>query len=106
VVSPDDEADVREFVLQLVGETASPLERELARAAAEAQLDLLRVLTERERLFKILISETSSWVKRVPNVGESLQAIGRLDRYERKAQRRRKKALGALSSARRLPVFG
>jgi hypothetical protein len=51
-VSPDCAADIREFALQLVGEAASPLEIGLARAAAEAQLDLLRVGTEQQRLLE------------------------------------------------------
>jgi hypothetical protein len=102
-VSPDDAADIREFALQMVGEEASPLETTLARAAAEAQLDLLRVGSERQRLFESLMS---SQAKRVLKIDKSLRAIGRLARYERAARGRRKKALDALSFRRRLPVFG
>jgi hypothetical protein len=96
-VSPDRAADVREFALQLVGEAASPLETGLARAAAEAQLDLLRVGIERRGVLESLMSETPSPATRVLNVDESLRAIGRLVRYERQALARRKKALDALS---------
>jgi hypothetical protein len=103
--SPDCAADIREFALQLVGEAASPLEAALARAAAEAQSDLLRVGAERQRLLECLVSETPSRAKRGLNVEESLRAIGRLVRYADAALARRKKALGALSRRRRLPVF-
>jgi hypothetical protein len=105
-VSADDAADIREFALQLVGEEASSLEIALARATAEAQLDLLRVGAERQRLFESLMSETPSRAKRGLEVDESLRAIGRLVRYECAAQARRKKALAALSARRRLPEFG
>jgi hypothetical protein len=105
-VSPDDAADIREFALQLVGEAASPLEIDLARAAAEGQLDILRVGAERQRLFEGVMSETPSQAERALTVDERLRAMGRLDRYEHKAQVRRKKALEALSRRRRLAVFG
>jgi len=106
VVSPDRAADIREFALQLVGETASPVETDFARAAAEAQLDLSRIAAERQRRLENLMLETPSPAKPVPNIDESLRAIGRLFRYERRAQARRKKAIEALSWLRRLPVFG
>jgi hypothetical protein len=105
-VAPDRAADIREFALQLVGETASPLETDLARAAAEAQLELLCVGAERQRLVENLMSETPSRAERVSKLDQSLREIGRLVRYERKARARRKKALDALSRRRRLPVFG
>jgi hypothetical protein len=105
-VSPDCAADILEFALQLVGEAASPIERDLARAAAEAQLNLRHVNAERQRLLESLISETSSPAKRVRNIDQSLQAIVRLVRYESKAQALRKRALNALSRRRGLPVFG
>jgi hypothetical protein len=105
-VSSGRAADISEFALQLVGEEASPLETALARAAAEAQLDVLRVASERQRLFESLMSETPSRAKRVLNVDENVRAIGRLVRYERVAQVRRKKAFDALLLRRRLPVFG
>lgn len=105
-VSPDRAADVREFALQLVGEAASPVETGFARAAAEAQLDLLRVAAERQRLLENLMLETPSTTKPVPNIEETLRAIGRLFRYERRAHARRRKAIEALSRLRRLPVFG
>jgi hypothetical protein len=104
-VLPDDAADIREFAPQLVGEAASPVEIDLARATAEAQLDLLRVNAQRQRLFEGLISETPPPAKPVASVDQCLRAIGRLVRYERAAQARRNKALDALSRRRRLPVF-
>jgi hypothetical protein len=91
-VAPDRAADIREFALQLVGETASPLETDLARAAAEAQLELLCVGAERQRLVENLMSETPSRAERVLNLDQNLREIGRLVRYERKARARRKKS--------------
>jgi hypothetical protein len=104
-VSPDRAADIREFALQLVGEAAPPLEIDLARTVAEAQLELLRVGAERQRLVENLMSETPSRAERVLNLAQNLREIGRLVRYERKARACRKKALDALSRRRRLPVF-
>jgi hypothetical protein len=97
--STDCAADIREFALQLVGEGASPIERDLARAVAKTRLNLCHVNAERQRLFESLMSEAAGCSRKV-------RAIIRLDRYERKAQARRKKALKSLSRRRRLPVFG
>ena len=89
-------ADIGEFALQLVGDAASQTEFDLARAAAEAQLDLVRIRREKQLLLEVLMSGVSS---------PEMQAIRRLDRYERKAKSRRKRALSELSQLCRLPIF-
>jgi hypothetical protein len=89
-------ADIGEFALQLVGDAASRTEIDLARAAAEAQLELVRIRREKQLLLEVLMSGVSS---------SDIQAIRRLDRYERRAKSRRKRALGELSKLCRLPIF-
>jgi len=89
-------ADIGEFALQLVGDAASRTELDLARAAAEAQLELVRIRREKQLLLEVLMSGVSS---------PDMQAIRRLDRYERRAKARRKRALSELSQLCQLPIF-
>jgi hypothetical protein len=89
-------ADIGEFALQLVGEAASRTEIDLARAAAAAQLELVRIRREKQLLLEDLASAVSS---------ADMQAIRRLDRYERRAESRRKRALSELSKVCQLPIF-
>jgi hypothetical protein len=89
-------ADIREFALQLAGDASSRTESDLARAAAEAQLELLRIRCEKHLLLEVLMSGVSS---------PDMQAIKRLDRYERRANSRRKRALSELSRLCQLPIF-
>ena len=98
-------AQVGDFARQLVGE-ASSARMDLARVAAEAQLDVVRIRKERQLLFDVLVSGAS----RDAQVGEgvvSFQGIKRLaniDRYERRAAGKRKRAMNRLSLCQ-LPVF-
>ena len=69
-------ADIGEFALQLVGDTASRTELDLARVAAGAQLELVRIRRAKQPLLEVLMSDVSS---------PDIQAIRRLDRYERRA---------------------
>jgi hypothetical protein len=89
-------ADIGEFALQLVGDSASRTELDLARAAAEAQLELVRIRCEKQLLLEVLMSGVSS---------PDIQAIRRLDRYERRAKSRRKRVLSELSQLCQLPIF-
>jgi hypothetical protein len=89
-------ADIGEIVLQLVGNAASRTELDLARAAAEAQLKLVRIRGEKQVLLEVLVSGVSS---------PDMQAIRRLDRYERRAKSKRKRALRELSQLCQLPIF-
>ena len=89
-------ADIGEFALQLVGDAASQTEIDLARAAAEAQLELVRIRREKQLLLEVLMSGVSS---------PGTEAVRRLDRYERRAKSRRKRALSELSQLSRLPIF-
>jgi hypothetical protein len=82
-------ADIGEFALQLVGDAASRTEIDLARALAEAQLELVLLL-------EVRMSDVSS---------QDMQAVRRLDRYERRAKSRRKWALSELSQLCQLPIF-
>jgi hypothetical protein len=97
-------AEIGEFALQLVGEEASPAEIEAARAAAAAHLDLIRIRHERRKLLEAWTAAAA----RPRAAGARCMtpdAIGPLDRYERKAESRRKKALVRLSRGRGLPIF-
>jgi len=85
-------ADIEEFALQLVGDAASRTEIDLARAVAEAQLELIHYEKQ-----LVLTSSVSS---------PEINAIKRLDRYERRAKSRRKRALSGLSKLCQLPFFG
>ena len=89
-------ADIGEFALQLVGDAASRTQIDLARAAAVAQLELVRIRREKQLLLEDLASAVSS---------ADMQAIRRLDRYERRAESRRKRALSELSKVCQLPIF-
>ena len=90
-------ADIGEFALQLVGDGASRTEIGLARAVAESQLELVRIRRERQLLLEVFMSAVSS---------PDTQALRRLDRYERRANSRRKRALSELARHCRLPIFG
>jgi hypothetical protein len=92
----DKAAEIGEFALQLVGDAASRTEIDLARAAAEAQLELARIGREKQLLLEVFMSDVSS---------PDIQAIRRLDRYERRAKSRRKRALSRLSQLCQLPIF-
>jgi hypothetical protein len=96
-------AEIGEFALQLVGEEASPAELEVARAAAAAQLNLVRIRRERQNLFEALIATAARGASVAKEV--SPDEIARLGRYERRAESSRKTALGRLSRWRRLSVF-
>jgi hypothetical protein len=89
-------ADIGAFALLLVGDVASRTEIDLARAAAEAQLELVRIHREKQLLLEVLMQGVSS-----PDIA----AIRRLDRYERRAKSRRKRALSELSALGQLPIF-
>jgi hypothetical protein len=89
-------ADIGKFALQLVGDAASRTQIDLARAAAVAQLELLRIRREKQLLLDVLVLGVSS---------PDMQAIRRLDRYERRAKSRRKRALSELSELCQLPIF-
>ena len=88
--------DIGEFALELVGEAACRTEIDLARAAAEAQFELVRIRREKRLVLEVLVSGVSS---------PDMQAIRRLDRYERRAKSRRKRALSELSKVCQLPIF-
>jgi hypothetical protein len=97
--------EIGEFALQLVGEEASPSELGLARAAAAAQMDIIRIRHERRKLLEALMIATTA---RAGSEAKEMTAdrIARLDRYADRAESRRKTALAHLSRRRRLPVFG
>jgi hypothetical protein len=97
-------ANIAEFALLLVGDDASPAQVDLANAAADAQWELLRIRRKRQHLLEALVAGASSDMDRVQAV-RSPQEIARLDRYERRAESRRRKAFGELSRLSRLPLF-
>jgi hypothetical protein len=97
-------ADIAEFALQLVGDEASPAQIDLASAAAEAQWELLRIRRRRLHLLEAFVAGAASDMGRA-KAAQSPQEIARLDRYERRAESRRRKAFGELSRLCRLPLF-
>jgi hypothetical protein len=86
-------ADIEEFALQLVGNAASRTETDLARAVAAAQLDLDRIHCEKQLVLTSGVSPPE------------IKAIRLLDRYERRAKSRRKRAVSELSRLCKLPIF-
>jgi hypothetical protein len=82
-------AEIGELVLQLVGEETMSTQGELARAAATAQLDLVRIRGERQRLLEVLMStapapgrERATWTRSADsiatNAGQRRAEKGRL----------------------------
>jgi hypothetical protein len=104
-LDPRTAADIAAFEVELVGEDATPAQKALARAVAEAQFDLLRVRDKRQELLAAIFGGL------VPN-GKAYEAeniprlIVGLDRYHRHALSRRNKTLNALSRSTLLPIFG
>jgi hypothetical protein len=92
-------AQIAEFARQLVGEDASQSELDLATVAAEAQFDLARIYQQRQA---IVTQEIFGEVAPSP---QALGQMDRIDRYQRRAEARRRKALRSLSELRRLPIF-
>jgi hypothetical protein len=86
-------ADVEELALLLVGDAASRTEIDLARAVVAAQLDLDRIHCEKQLVLTSGVSPPE------------IKAIRLLDRYERRAKSRRKRALSELSRLCQLPIF-
>jgi hypothetical protein len=104
-LDPPTAADIAAFEVELVGEDATPAQKALARAVAEAQFDLLRVRDKRQELLAALLGGLVSYGK--PHEAENIpRLIVGLDRYQRRALSRRNKALNALSRSTLLPVFG
>jgi hypothetical protein len=64
---PESAADIEEFALLLVGDTGSPLELALARAAAASQLELLQVNHERQRLPEDMLANAQTYPNRAAN---------------------------------------
>jgi hypothetical protein len=106
-VEPAIGADVAQFALELVGVNALPAHQALARAAAEAQLDLQRIRDQRQALLASLMR--GALPERATRGGAHetriFSLISRFDRYERRALHRREKALDQLSRSTRLPIF-
>jgi hypothetical protein len=93
------ETQIVEFARQLVGEDASQSEFDLATVAAEAQFDLARIHQQRQA---IVTQEICGEAAPSP---QALGQLDRIDRYQRRAEARRRKALRSLSELHRLPIF-
>jgi hypothetical protein len=92
-------AQIAEFARQLVGEDASQREFDLATVAAEAQFDLARIHQQRQA---IVTQEICGEAAPSP---QALGQLDRIDRYQWRAEARRRNALRRLSKLRRLPIF-
>ena len=84
-------APTREF---LGGGGTSPHAHDLAREAAEGQIDIMRVREVRQRLIEDVITQASG--ARAGEKEVNPAAIDRLERYERRAETRRNNALARL----------
>jgi hypothetical protein len=94
--------DIVGLVHELVGD-APPLDAlDLAATAVEAQWGFVRIRRERQRIFEL--DPCASGAEALPDP-QAIRRLMCLDRYERRAESRRKKALGRLSHLCRLPLF-
>jgi hypothetical protein len=99
--SPEVAEEVEALARDLVGcDAASSNELGLARAAAEGQIEIMRVRRERARLTEAVIAQASG-VCGSGRKETTPAAIGRLGRYERRAETRRNRALVQLVASTR-----
>ena len=100
-VDADSEVVVmaEEFARQIVGDEAPQSAFDLARAAAASQLDVARIRRQRQMML-----ERDLMGEELPNA-QAVKRLMNIERYERRAEARRKRALGRLSRLCRLPVF-
>jgi hypothetical protein len=87
-------AVVRRIASVLAGPRASPARLALVMPIAEAEAELLRVRNARAGLINLAAAELPQNTDReIEAIGLSLATLSRLDRYERRAMARRKRAL-------------
>jgi hypothetical protein len=95
-VANDIEALARDL---LGGDAASPNQLGLAREAAEGQIEIMRARRERQRLIEAVMTQASGACGSGSGSGRketSAAAIDRLERYQRRAECLRNKALARL----------
>ncbi len=97
---PTVAAMIAEFACELVGSEAQQTEMNLAWAAAEAQFDIARIREKRDCIFN---QHVENQVSPDPS---ALKILLSLDRYEKRATSRRRKALRRLAHLQKLPMFG
>ena len=91
---PAKGAQVARIVAALAGAHASPRLRALVTPVAEAQADILRVRNARAALINLAVANLPDHADRESEaIAQSLTTLTRLDRYERRAMARRKRAL-------------
>jgi hypothetical protein len=98
-------SNIEEYVVQLVGDDASQTGVDLANVAVDAQLVIVCIQRERRLLLERLISGSLDVGAVAVQGPEVVKRLASLDRYEQRAQGRRKKALKGLARLGRLPVF-
>jgi hypothetical protein len=98
-----DRSKIEELAQKIAGPTNDPYVLTAAEKLAEAQLELERIRTIRQCALAP-IGETSLPITfdRSKRFDQVLTSIIRLDRYERRANARRRKAIKALDEARKL----
>jgi hypothetical protein len=90
---PSYSEDIEALAKALVGDGGSPTE--FARQVAEAELDLLRIRKIRASQFEAIVGNPDMPSEAYAELAENL---AKLERYERRAYSRRKRALGVLIS--------
>jgi hypothetical protein len=98
-------AQAEAFAREIVGDEASPQLRALARAIAEAQLDIVRVRSARREVMQSSLGSLGK-EKLALAISECATQLERFDRYERRALSRRKFAIRTLESALRQARVG
>jgi hypothetical protein len=98
--------EIAEFVNELVGDEVTSAGLEFATTAVEAHLDLARIRQQRQSILEHeVLAEPSPNEKLGEAVRDAVKRLRSIDRYQRRAESRRKTALGRLSHLCRLPVF-
>jgi hypothetical protein len=88
---PSYSDDIEALAKALVGDGGPPTE--FARQVAEAELDLLRIRKIRASQLNVVVGNLDAPSEAYAELAENL---AKLERYERRAYSRRKRALGAL----------
>jgi hypothetical protein len=94
-------AIVRRIATVLAGPGASPRRLALVMPVAEAQAEVMRIRDARVALINLATANLPGPGRHAEAIGQSLTTLTRLDRYERRAMARRKRALCDFRNSKR-----